>query len=68
VYPISSTKYKKREILTEKYPKQLLPQRGAPYASAILSMLYLCAEINMIGTPGTFRNRLLKSLSHVATM
>jgi len=41
---------------------------GAPYASGILSMLYLWLLRNMMGTPGIFRILLLRSLSQVATM
>ena len=41
---------------------------GAPYASDILSMVYLWDIMYMIGTPGTFRILLLRSLSQVATM
>lgn len=41
---------------------------GAPYASAMRSMVYLCDMIYIIGTPGTFLILLLRSLSQVATI
>ena len=50
----------------DQHPHQ--PLRGAPKASTIRSMVYLCCDMNMMGTPGIFLILLLKSLSQVATM
>lgn len=42
--------------------------RGAINASGKRSIVYLCCAMYMIGTPGIFRKRRLRSRSHVATI